>query len=173
MPAYVRQTLTDFVTADPDTLLGLLERGHARDGFATQYSQATTAWGTVLPELQNQLRGLLPRAGGWAVLLEFPLYRLRKRIDVVILAGPLVVVIELKVGETTFRAEDVRQVEEYALNLRDFHGGSRTRHLLPILWCTSAIGGSTLYCPGDEQVARVHRVGRSGLTDLLANIPPG
>src|SRR5262249_52255942 len=120
MPAYVRLALPEFVDANPDALLGLLEKGHARDGYATQFSHQTTAWGAVLPELQKQLRGLLPRADGWTVLLEFPLYRLRKRIDVVILAEQLIVVLELKVGETTFHAEDVRQVEEYALDLRDF-----------------------------------------------------
>lgn len=158
MPAYVRLSLPDFADADPDALLGLLEKGHARDGFATQYSQQTTAWATVIPEMQKQVRGLLPCAAGWTVLLEFPLYRLRKRIDAVILAGHLIVVLEVKVGESVFRAEDERQVEEYALDLRDFHFASRNQALLPVLWCTRAANPQIQYASGDEQVARVHRV---------------
>jgi hypothetical protein len=171
MPAYVRLSLPDFIDANPDALLGQLEKSHSRDGYATQFSRQTTAWGTVLPELQKQFRGLLPRAAKWTVLLEFPLYRLRKRIDLVILAGQLIVVLEVKVGETIFRAEDVRQVEEYALDLRDFHAASHNRALLPILWCTSASSPPTQYDYSDEQVARVQRVGVNGLADLLASIP--
>jgi hypothetical protein len=173
MPAYVRLSLHDFIHADVDALLGQLERCHARDGFATQFSSQTAAWEVILPELQKQLRRLLPGAASWAVLLEFPLYRLRKRIDAVILAGHLIVVLEIKVGEARFCAEDVRQVEDYALDLRDFHAASHERKLLPVLWCTSASTGANHFIACDEQVAQVHRVGADGIADFLGNLPSG
>jgi hypothetical protein len=66
------------------------------------------------------------------VLLEYPLYRLRRRIDVVILAGTTIVVVECKVGAEKFNSEDLRQVEEYALDLRDFHAASNGRSIVPV-----------------------------------------
>jgi hypothetical protein len=175
MPAYVRRPLTSLVSADPSALVGLLHQAHAADGYATQFTQQTKAWATALPMLQDQLGtliDLLPRAADWTVLLEFPLYRLRRRIDAVLLAERVIVVVEMKVGERTFRAEDARQAEEYALDLRDFHAGSRDCPLLPVLWCTDAPDTAPAsYTPGEDSVAPVHRVGAAGLAELLASLP--
>src|SRR5579883_1908147 len=121
MPAYIRMSLPAFLDASPSALLGELERGYTRDGFATLYSQQTKAWDALLPLLQAQLRSCLPNGGTWSVLLEFPLYRLRKRIDAVILTGDWIIVLEVKLGATAFLSPDLRQVEDYALDLRDFH----------------------------------------------------
>src|SRR5262249_35107437 len=94
------------------------------------------------------------------------------RIDAVLLADRVIVTIEMKVGESVFRAEDARQAEEYALDLRDFHAGSRDRPLLPVLWCTAAPDSdSVCYTPGEDPVAPVHRVGAAGLAELLTSLP--
>jgi hypothetical protein len=103
-------------------------------------------------------------------LLEFPLYRLRRRIDVVLLAGPAVLVIETKVGATEFASADRRQVEEYALDLRDFHSGSAGVSIVPILWCTSCSALPTLFRFGSEQVAPVHEIGEERLGEFLGSI---
>jgi hypothetical protein len=175
MPAYVRLPITRLVSADPSALVGELHKAHASDGYATQFTQQTKAWSTALPLLQDQLRtliDLLPRAANWAILLEFPLHRLRQRVDAVLLAEHVIVTVEMKVGEHTFRAEDARQAEEYALDLRDFHGGSHRHPLLPVLWCTAAPDTpSARYTPGEDTVAPVHRVGATGLAELLASLP--
>jgi hypothetical protein len=176
MPAYVRRTVDQFISADPRTLIGELNTSYARDGYTTQFVQQTRAWGQVVPLLQAELRALQQRlatAKGWTVLLEFPLYRLRKRIDIVILTKAVVVVLETKMSERHFRAEDERQVEEYALDLRDFHAGSRGFPILPVLWCTEAEPQSSHHSLGDSQVAPVHRVGKTGLATLLAELPFG
>ena len=47
----------------------------------------------------------------WTVLLEYPLYRLRKRIDAVLLSEAAIAVIEGKAGERRFKLEDERQVK--------------------------------------------------------------
>jgi hypothetical protein len=175
MPAYARLPLTSLISADLSALVGRLNQAYAADGYAKQFTQQTKAWATALPLLKNQLStliDLLPRAADWAVLLEFPLYRLRRRIDAVLLAERVIVTIEMKVGESVFRAEDARQAEEYALDLRDFHAGSRDRPLLPVLWCTSAPDSDPVcYTPGEDSVAPVHRVGAVGLAELLTSVP--
>src|SRR5262245_25746947 len=123
MPAYYKSTVSGLVAAKPDGVVGQLEIEYARDGFMTQFAGPTRAWADLIPILQNQLQSLMdrvPDSRSWTVLLEYPLYRLRKRIDVVLLASTTIVVVEAKVGEREFHSVDERQVEEYALDLRDF-----------------------------------------------------
>jgi Schlafen group 3, DNA/RNA helicase domain len=176
MPAYVRRFLSDFIEADVAEIVGQLEIQYAKDGYATQFVQQTKAWYEALPLLQSELRELqqrLPRSSKWGILLEYPLYRLRRRIDAVILTESAVVVVEMKVGMSRFTSEDERQAEEYALDLRDFHAESRSRPLHPVLWCTAAETGSLRYDRSAEQVARVHRVGATRFAELLETIPTG
>jgi hypothetical protein len=98
------------------------------------------------------------------------LYRLRKRIDAVILAGTTIIVIEGKVGETSFRPDDERQVVDYALDLRDFHAGSRNHLLIPVLWCTNARGGHEDALTQADSLADVQRVGAAELRAVLPRL---
>jgi Uncharacterized conserved protein (DUF2075) len=139
MPAYVRHTAAQFVLADATGIIGSLQQAYASDGFASQYTRQTKALARTVPKLQSSLSGLLSvrsEADQWTVLLEYPLYRLRRRIDIVLLAGGLILVIECKSGAAGFTAEDRRQVEEYALDLHDFHAESVNRRIIPVLWNT-------------------------------------
>lgn len=178
MPAYKKASLVEFIQSSPSEIIGELESAYANDGFSSQYTRQTKAWVRLVPDLQESfsaLLGLRPLASNWSILLEYPLYRLRRRIDIVILAGGLLLVVECKVGELTFKREDARQVEEYALDLRDFHAESHGRHIIPILWCTAA---RQVYDPPIDNssagsavgVGCVIRVGSEGLTRFLSNI---
>lgn len=120
--------LSDFAAAEPHSILGLLQSQYAIDGYSTQFSSQIRSWEEVVLLLQNELHELiamLPGSACWTILLEFPLYRLWKRLDAVALTGSAIVVIEVKVGERRFIAADERRVEEYALDLRDFHAGTQ------------------------------------------------
>jgi hypothetical protein len=122
--AYARYSLAEFIAEDDAAIIGTLQTRYAHDGFASQYTQQTKAWERMIPLLKSELRELMgryPHVAQWGVLLEYPLHRLRKRIDAVLLAGQTIVVVEAKVGQASFRGEDEAQVEEYALDLRDFH----------------------------------------------------
>jgi DUF2075 family protein len=172
MPAYVRLSVADFVPANPTALVGQLELAYARDAYTSQFVQQTRAWEHVIPLLQNELQTLqqqLPAAGGWTVLLEVPLYRLRKRLDIVVLTTATVIVIEAKFGEHRFRGQ--QQVEEYALDLRDFHAESHGRPIVPILWCTEAPEPAANPPIGLNGVAAVQFAGKKGLASLLAGLP--
>jgi hypothetical protein len=102
--------------------------------------------------------------------LEFPLYRLRRRIDAVVLCEGTIVVIEGKVGGRRFLAGDERQVEEYALDLRDFHEGSRGRVIVPVLWATAAVSAAMAHPQASGLVTQLHRVGRDGLAQALSTV---
>lgn len=143
MPAYVDLDLPEFLATPSDDLLAQLHRRYAADRFQTQYTSQTTAWETSLSVLREGLESVPTTVdtSGWRIVLEMPLYRLRRRIDLLLVTPRAIAVIELKVGETNFRAQDRRQVEEYCLDLRDFHEYSAGVPLVPVLWCTEADGG--------------------------------
>ena len=79
--------------------------------------------------------------GDWRVLLEYPLLRLGKRIDVVLLTDRAVLVLEFKATDQTRLARE--QVEDYALDLFDFHAESRAHPVVPILVATQGQVSST------------------------------
>ncbi len=87
------------------------------------------AWRTEIGWLTAGL-AVMPRAH---VILEYALLRLGRRIDAVVLLGGLVLVLEFKVTATGSGPAARRQVEDYALDLQDFHAGSRARTIVPIL----------------------------------------
>jgi hypothetical protein len=166
-----------FIHDDAAAIVGSLQQAYAADGFASQYTRQIKAWTQVIPKLQCTFIPLLkvrPEAKDWTILLEYPLYRLRRRIDVVILACSLVVVVECKVGADAFMAEDRRQAEEYALDLRDFHAESYRRRIVPVLWSTDAEpaggNGHSVITPPAAFVDNVIQVGSEGLYQYLSAV---
>ena len=83
------------------------------------------------------LQRVLARHTG-ALYLEFTVPRMGRRIDVAVIIGPVIFVLEFKVGERTFSSQDVDQVVDYALDLHNFHEGSHDAYIAPVLICTRA-----------------------------------
>ncbi len=96
------------------------------------------AWRAQVAALREALRGI---GEAWTVALEYDLLRLEKRIDAVVLTDRAIIVLEFKTGEAD-RA-GLAEAEDYALDLRDFHAGSRRHPILPIL----VAGGSDFVPP--------------------------
>lgn len=61
-----------------------------------------------------------------------------RRIDVVLLIGPVVFVVEFKVGAASFDRFGYEQVWDYALDLKNFHQASHDLRIVPILVPTEA-----------------------------------
>ena len=58
-----------------------------------------------------------------------------KRIDVVLLIGSVIFVLEFKVGEKEFPSYAIDQVWDYALDLKNFHETSHEHFIAPIFNC--------------------------------------
>ncbi len=71
-------------------------------------------------------------------ILEYSIPRMGKRIDVVLLIGPIIFVIEFKVGEQEYLLSAVDQVVDYSLDLLNFHETSHNKIIAPILVSTKA-----------------------------------
>jgi hypothetical protein len=72
------------------------------------------------------------------IFLEFYIPRMGKRADALLIAENIVFVIEFKAGATTHESFAFDQVEDYALDLKNFHEGSHNVPIVPVLVSTNA-----------------------------------
>ncbi|MBI5676708.1 MAG: DUF2075 domain-containing protein [Nitrospirae bacterium] len=98
--------------------------------FALEQSQRD-AW---LEEI-NILQAVLSHYQG-SIHFEYSIPRMGKRIDVVILIGPVIFVLEFKIGEKEFTSYSIDQVWDYALDLKNFHESSHEQFIAPIIIAT-------------------------------------
>lgn len=79
------------------------------------------------------LRDAVGQAGGdaWTIALEYDLLRLEKRVDAVVLTDRAILALEFKASAPSAAA--MAEAEDYALDLRDFHEGSRRHVIVPVL----------------------------------------
>jgi len=67
-----------------------------------------------------------------------------KRIDVVLLIGSVIFVLEFKVGEREFTSYALNQAWDYALDLKNFHETSREYFIAPVVIATNAAPATTV-----------------------------
>lgn len=171
MAAYYRAYASDFIDEPVDTIQGRLSQGEAADGFHSMYTQQILVWTREIGVLKDALgvvRDQLDCAGRWTILLEYPIPRRARRIDAVVLAEDVIVVLEFKDGEDSFERASREQVEDYALDLRDFHQESRGRTIVPILvGPTEPKSQGQCAAFADAHVKDVRVAGPVGLARLL------
>ena len=121
------------------------------------------AWGEEISFLQKNLAGL-----SGTLYLEFNIPRMGSRVDVVLLIGPVVIVVEFKVGETEFDRAALDQVWDYALDLKNFHEASHQVSLVPVLIATEAKESPAVNLSADQdQVYRPICMHPAGFRDVL------
>lgn len=159
--AYYDAPIADFLTTDPDAVLGALVQHH---GFALEHQQRG-AWIGQIEILKSTLAGI----NRGHVLFEFAIPRMGKRADVVLLIDDTVFVLEFKVGARNFDRSAIEQVHDYALDLKNFHKGSHTLPIIPILLATEAetLGTPTIEFAADG-IAEPVPIHTSQLPGLIA-----
>jgi hypothetical protein len=121
----------EFLAAAPDGLVHRLAHDDAQR-FRRNEAQQLRAWRASIAMLRTAFTGW-PEAADWALLLEYPLRRLGRRIDAVLVTPRGIVVLEFKIGLAAPEPAALRQVEDYALDLQDFHALSRLHPIVPVL----------------------------------------
>lgn len=127
--AWYRGDVSRFVQETPGAILGDLM---ANSDFSVDLTQRD-AWMVQIQVLQRSLSDLHGH-----LLLEFSIPRMGRRVDAVLLAGPVVFAVEFKVGAEGFDRAALDQAWDYALDLKNFHEGSHHAVVAPILVCTEA-----------------------------------
>jgi hypothetical protein len=129
MRAYYSDSLSGFCSADLSHIFARMARENDFDLTGTQRG----AW---LEQARLLQKVLSPYKG--TVYLEFTIPRMGTRVDAIVIIGPVIFVIEFKVGERKFNLQDLDQVVDYALDLSNFHEGSHHARIAPVLVCTRA-----------------------------------
>lgn len=122
-------SIAEFVVASAQEIVGQLTLNSSFDIDRTQ----AAAWLAEIQFLQSKLSDLTG-----SIFIEFNIPRMGRRIDVVLVIGPVIYAIEFKVGEKTFDRSAIDQVWDYGLDLKNFHEASHDASIIPILIATEA-----------------------------------
>jgi len=132
--AYYNTSIDLFLNTKDEEIIGRLNLAGTK--FSSQWTITTTSWESSIQILKNCFQKLvidLPLANAWHILFEYEIPRLLGRIDIVIIAEDLIFAIEFKYDRKSYELADIRQAEDYAIDLRDFHLASRDKTIIPIL----------------------------------------
>jgi hypothetical protein len=139
--AWYHASLAEFLAADQTAVLGALALNSV---FADDPAQKL-AWLAEIEFLRAHVQGLLG-----TLFLEFNIPRMGRRIDAVLLIGPVVFPVEFKVGEKDFDPDARDQVWDYALDLKNFHEASHSLSIVPILVATQAADSPSITLHADD-----------------------
>lgn len=106
------------------------------------HEQQLRAWHQQITILRSALHGM---PSDWRLLFEYSLLRLGRRLDVVLVSDRAIFLLEFKIGSTVFDRAARNQTEDYALDLQDFHAGSRTAAIIPILVASEALATEPIW----------------------------
>ncbi len=131
--AYYSDSITAVLAASPTEILGTLV---TNSGYAIELTERE-AWREEIRILKDVLANIQGR-----IYFEYSIPRMGRRIDVLLLIGSVLFVLEFKVGEQTFTSYAVNQAYDYALDLKNFHETSRDLLIAPIVIATNAVTSS-------------------------------
>jgi hypothetical protein len=126
---YYSDSIARFRNTSPNEILGQLVRS---SGFSIEQTQRD-AWLEEIRILKQVLSGV-----EGSIYFEYAIPRMGKRIDVVLLIGSVIFVLEFKVGEREFTSYALNQAWDYALDLKNFHETSREYFIAPVVIATNA-----------------------------------
>lgn len=155
--------INKFLTAKPDEILGVLSRNNDFDLAQTQRD----AWMEEIIILQK----ILSSYQG-SIYFEYSIPRMGRRIDVVLIIGSVIFVLEFKVGDKEFAAQAIDQVWDYALDLKNFHETSHDKFIAPILIATKAKNTPSIVStsPQDDKLLFPITSSVEQLSEIIENV---
>ena len=162
--------IKDFLTENEDQIFGKMSRNDEYDTASTQ----KFAWLVEIFVLKEVLKAYQDE-DCW-VAFEYTIPRIGKRIDAVVLLRERVFVLEFKAGEDSYNRQDIDQVLDYALDLKNFHQGSSDRMIVPILIATESSNHSKTnrlshYNDGIYEPLLTNREGLPEVFQMVINEP--
>jgi len=173
MGAFYSNTVTNFVNDDSKSIIGSLATQSGIAGFHQLLHSQTLSWGEEINVLQSSLNKAIiqnPQIGKFGILLEYPIARRAKRIDAVIIANNLVIVIEFKVGQSEYLNADKEQLLDYCLDIRDFHFESRNKIIVPVLIATNGNEIENICLESPELVKEIFYSNSNNLATTIVQI---
>lgn len=160
---YYSDSISAFLGTTPTEILGQLTKN---SDFPVEQSQ-TGSW---LEQISILKKVLEPHNG--SIYFEYSIPRMGRRIDTLLLIGPVIFVLEFKVGEDEYPAHAIDQVWDYALDLKNFHDASHTQFIAPVLISTKALPQfqAVVATPQNDKLLLPLRTNEKGLGDIIMNV---
>lgn len=128
-------SIGEFLSLSLEDFLGRLTKKHLGH-HSNLVSNQKVAWEKEYDDLQSILKDIDGKRG--RIIFEYSIPSLPKTIDVVLLLGGIIFVIEYKANSTGENDLAKRQTKGYALRLKFFHSRSNDKWIVPILVSTDA-----------------------------------
>jgi hypothetical protein len=156
-------TIFDFLNGDHNGWAKSLESWHQASLGEVPSQSSRAAWQNCYQVLKDQLGELAskrPDVSRWGMTFEYELPRERgRRVDVAVLAGDSVLVLEFKDFAHTLKAH-IDQVAAYVRDLSGYHAATHNRRVIPILVNTRSDAAAA-------EIAGVWVVGARNLGTLI------
>ncbi len=123
---YYSDSISDFLKRNTDEIVGKLTLASQHD----INDETSKSW---VEEIVNLHTCLLPFSNQGSVYFEYNIPRMGRRADVIAIINGVVFILEYKTSEQKFNHDSFIQVWDYALDLKNFQEGCRSRSLVPIL----------------------------------------
>lgn len=144
--AYYYNNIPDFLLDSSNNIIAEL----VKHSFELNVDQRD-AWCSQINQLKDKLSSCDMKGD---IIFEYDIVRLGKRIDVILLIQHMVFSLEFKNGKNVYTAEDARQAEDYAIDIKNFHKESENLYVCPILIATNAkkIDNQSIEAYSDKQI---------------------
>lgn len=161
--AYYSALIPAFLRAPTEEIMGALSLNNDYALIQTQRD----AWAAQIEILRSTLTG---REG--SIYFEYSIPRMGRRIDVVLLIGPVIFVLEFKVGENAHTTYAFDQVFDYALDLKNFHESSHEQFIAPVLIATEApqLPITISFTPRNDKLFIPVKTNKEQLRDVIDEI---
>lgn len=128
--AYYKNSIAKFIAEDNNSILGQLSLNHSNRQLEDLQKNAWVKQIEILKEQLSEFEG--------KIYFEFAIPRMGKRVDNIIIINDSIFIVEFKVGDGGFESYAQAQVLDYTLDLKNFHEGSHSAKLIPVLVATNA-----------------------------------
>ena len=160
---FYSDSIGGFLGSSVDEIVGKLTRG---GDFPVEPAQRN-AWIEEIKILQGTLG---PYSGG--IHFEYSIPRMGERIDVLLVIGSVIFVLEFKTGAKEFTRYALDQVTDYALDLKNFHETSHAPFVAPVLVATDARSDVPLVAltPQNDRLFMPIRTNAAGIGEALRKV---
>ncbi len=172
MSAFYYNTLINHQNTPTDLIVGTISLAYSKHHI-DQKQQQTKAWSAtveILKQLYHSLQAKIHNIEKWGILYEYKIPRRAKRIDVVLLSDNLIFVIEIKNKQDKYASADIAQLEDYCLDLRDFHFESKDRIIVPILLATEAKDAHNTFYKLEDFVQNTILANKSNISCIIQEL---
>lgn len=160
---YYSDSIANFLNSTTEEIVGKLTLNSA---FTVEQTQRD-AWHAEISAMRKVLSS---RQG--TIYFEYSIPRMGRRIDIVLLVGPVIFVLEFKVGEREFTASATDQAWDYALDLKNFHETSHEQLIVPVLIATEAINADHIIAltPQNDKLFFPIKTNTNRLGEVIDNV---